>query len=188
MSDWSRVKWSEARQVLRQAGDADLDGVAEVTPRLWFEQLRGEAREYEAARFMGLALPRYEAVAWAVRAVRDIRDPEDRSSPEADALKAALLWVSDPTDQRRRAAAAAADKARSDSPERLAALAVFASGGSMAPAEYDPVPAPRELAGLLAGGAVCLAAHGAKDAKAAFALALDAGARMAAGEAEGEAA
>ena len=187
MSEWSRVKWSEARQVLRQAGDQpDPAVVPQVAPREWFERLRGEGRDYEAAQFLGLALPRYETVAWAARAVRDLRDPEDRSSPEAEALKAALLWVSDPTEQRRRAAAAAAEKARSDSPERLTALAVFASGGSMAPAEYDPVPAPRELAGLLAGGAVCMAAHKSKDVKAAFATALDAGARMAAGEVEGE--
>jgi hypothetical protein len=195
VTEWTRVKWSEARQIVRVMGksaQADAPG-AEVTPQAWFEQLRTAQRLDEAAAFLGHALPRYEAVAWAARSVRDLRDPEDRNSPEAAAIKAALLWVADPTEPRRRAAQQAAEAADTGSAERLAALAVFASGGSLGPAEFDPVPAPRDLAGVLAGSAVRLAASAKPDRQAALASALDAGARLAAGQAgadvqEGEAA
>ena len=70
---WSRVKWSEANQVL------DLLAVpqerrapaAVASPAEYFALLRGETRRQEAAEFLAQALPRLEAAAWAARTVRD---------------------------------------------------------------------------------------------------------------------
>lgn len=182
MAGWSRVKWSEARQVLDilRAKEAAASPEAAMAPAVYFEHLRTGERENEAVKFLGQALPRLEAVAWAARTVRDLASPKaDRHAPEARALRAALLWVGDPTEARRRAAYEAAEEADPASPESLAAMAAFFSGGSIAPADCPVVPAPRDAAGLFASGAVLAAAAAQPDMKAALKTALDAGVAIA---------
>jgi hypothetical protein len=176
MNDWSRVKWTEAGQVAavlnwESAGDED----ALVSPRVFFTRLREAGRRAEAVHFLSQALPRYESVGWAARMVRDLVPGAPPRSAEGDSLKAALLWLQDPSDGRRRAAWQAAERARDDSPERLAALAVFFSGGSIAPADCPPVPAPKTAAGRFAAGAVLLGAIRSGDQARALDQALDAG-------------
>ena len=178
--EWIRVKWTEARQVTRlldwRARDDEPDhGMA---PQAFFLSLRSQGRDAEAAEFLGQALPRWEAVAWAARAVRDLKGIAD-GDPDAAALKSALLWVQDPTEQRRRAAYDAAEAAEATSPERLAALAAFYSGGSVAPADCEPQPAPREAAGRFAAGAVLVAAMSGEEPDAALARCLETGAALA---------
>jgi hypothetical protein len=182
MAGWTRVKWSEARQVIENLGPRWTRGEAEgaQAPQVYFEALREAGRRADAARFLSQALPRLEAVAWAARTVRDLTPQDaDRSSPEARALRAALLWVSDPTEPRRRAAYEAARQAKTTTPEYLCALAVFFSGGSIAPETSAPVAAHREAAGRFAAVAVISAATRSPDSKAAFDRALDAGAVIA---------
>lgn len=181
MIEWTRVKWSEAGQIAELLGwEEDLGEDARAAPAVFFDRLRGEGRLADAAFFLGQALPRYETVAWGARAVRDLRGDSVGRGPEADALKSALLWVQDPSETRRRTAFEAAQKARDNSPERLAALAAFFSGGSMAPGDCPPVPAPKAAAGRFAAGAVVLAAARTGDQTRALAQALDAGAAIAA--------
>lgn len=176
--DWKRVKWSEASQIL-SALDWDEDpeiGAASARPCEYFEGLRRAERFGEAVCFLAQALPRLEAVAWAARSVRDIPDGGARKGPEAAALKAALLWVQDTTsDARRRAAYDAAMTADSSSPEALAALAAFFSGGSLGPAEHQAIPPPKDAAGRFAAGAVLKAAARSPDMVAALNSCLDAG-------------
>ena len=180
MSDWGRVKWSEARQVCaildwpEEQAAAPLDGA----PSAFYAALRAAGREADAANFLGQALPRLEAVAWAARSVRDLQGAA-RKGPEAAALKAALLWIQDPTESRRRAAYDAAAAADAASAEALAALAVFYSGGSVAPPDCPPLPAPRDAAGRFAAGAVLVAAARAPDMAAALGKCLDAGEALA---------
>jgi hypothetical protein len=182
MSDWSRVKWSEARQVLeilRQGKAAALDD-ATLPPDVYFAKLRESGRLEDAVKFMSQCLPRLESVAWAARVVRDLTPPDaDRSSPEARALRAALLWISDPTEPRRRAAHDAGDAAEGGSPEHLAAMATFFSGGSIAPETSGSVPSPRDAAGRFAAAAVILAASRTPDRTKALDMALDAGVQIA---------
>jgi hypothetical protein len=107
--------------------------------------------------------------------VRVLSAGRDGPRADADALKAALLWVQDPTEPRRRAAFEAAKLADDGSAERLAAMAAFLSGGSLAPDNCPPVPAPKDVAGRVAAGAVLVAAGRSADRKAAINKALDAG-------------
>jgi hypothetical protein len=155
-----------------------------LAPSAYFDALRTAGRHIEAAEFLGQALPRWEAVAWAVRAVRDVRPADARGAAESAALKAALLWVQDPTENRRRSAFAAAEGADATAPERLAALAAFYSGGSVAPADCAPLPAPKEAAGRFAAGAVLVAALSAPKPDKTLAACLDAGVAMASGAAD----
>lgn len=182
MADWARVKWSEARQVLNALGKIDPADEAEAgqPPAAYFDYLRQNGRAFDAARFLGQALPRLEAVAWAARAVRDLTPADaDRERPEARALRAALLWVADPTENRRRSAYDAADACESSEPEALAALAAFFSGGSIAPPDCAALPAPRDAAGRFAAGAVMTIAARQPDVQQALSGLLDAGALIA---------
>ena len=188
MSDWTRVKWSEAKQILAILDwpEDDLVGDPKGRPKDYFDALRQQGRLPEAASYLGQALPRFEAVAWATRAVQTLREDAAGSSQrgaEADALKAALLWVQDPSEMRRRAAFAASEKCRSDSAERMAALAAYFSGGSIAPEDCPPVPAQRDTAGRFAAGAVLTAAASTPDLMASLDTCLKAGDALAAGQA-----
>lgn len=177
---WSKVKWTEAAQVAVLLDDeADLGEDGRTKPKVYFEKLREGGQLNEATFFLGQALPRFETVAWAARTVRDLRETPLKPGPDADALKATLLWVQDPSDTRRRAAFDAANRIKGASAERLVALAAFFSGGSITPADVAPVPAPKEAAGRFSAGAVLLAAVATADKNAALNKALDAGSVMA---------
>ena len=175
--EWKRVKWSEARQVLSVLGVPEEEAAADPSgsPQAYFDALRKAGRLTDAAAFLAQALPRLEAVTWAARSVRDVGGSRPRKPAEAAALKAALLWVQDPTDARRRAAFDAAAAADGSSPEALAALSAFFSGGSIAPGPYEPIPAPRDAAGRFAAGAVIVAAAKSADMTAALEGCLQAG-------------
>jgi hypothetical protein len=176
MPGWTRVKWTEAAQVTEQLDwPLDTEEFARQLPELYFRDLRHAARLEEAVFFLGMALPRQETVAWAARSVRDLVEGMDRPRPDGDALKAALLWVQDPSETRRRAAFEAAQNADMTSAERLAAMAVFLSGGSLAPDNVQPVPAPPDVAGRIGAGAILVAAARRPDRVAAINRALDAG-------------
>ncbi len=180
MAEWTRVKWSEARQVLDILDHPDATAeVGSRPPAAYFEQLRQGGRQALAVRFLSQALPRLEAVGWATRTVRDLAPEGDRSSPEARALRSALLWVSDPTEARRRLAFEAASAARATTPEYLAAMAAFFSGGSIAPEGVQPLMPARDAAGRFAAVAVISAVSRAADRVRAMDLALDMGAWVA---------
>ncbi len=172
--DWKRVKWTEAGQITKLLGWCDEPGL-DRPPAVYFNELREKGQLREASLFLGQALPRLEVVAWAARSVRDLTNGKARSPADQAALKAALLWIQDPVEARRRAAREAADNADAASPERYAAMAVFFSGGSVTPENCPPSPAPKEAAGRLAAGAVMLAAAATKDMREALARCLDAG-------------
>ena len=177
---WNRVKWTEAAQVAALLDDeADLGEDAHAAPKIYFEKLRGGGQLDEATFFLGQALPRFETVVWAARTVRDLRETPLKPGPDAEALKAALLWVQDPSDTRRRAAFEAANRVKGASAERLVAMAAFFSGGSITPADVPPVPAPKEAAGRFSAGAVLLAAIATKNKAAALNKALDTGSDIA---------
>lgn len=182
MVRWTRVKWTEAQQVTEQL-DWPAEDAASAQPEAYFESLRAAGRLQDAASFLAQALPRHEAVAWAARSVRDLGAGD--KAGEADALKAALLWVQDPSESRRRAAWNASEQAPDDSPERFAALAAFFSGGSIAPEDCAPVPAPRDTAARFAAAAVLLAAVRSGDQVAGLGRALDAGDSLAASGVQG---
>lgn len=156
MRRWKQVKWTEAGQVVAILGWPASEHDADA-PEIFFDRLVREGRHDDAALFLGQALPRFEVVAWAAQAVRQLASAQ-ASAADAEALKAALLWLQDPSETRRRAAFAAASEAGVASAQRMCAMAVFFSGGSMAPAEREPLLPPKDTAGTFAAGAVLTAA------------------------------
>jgi hypothetical protein len=182
MTRWTNVRWSEAAQVAQALGWPTLpDSDARMAPEIYAERLRRDGRLVEAVQFMGQALPRFEGVAWAVRLVRDLPRTTSAGDAARSALRSALLWLQDPSEHRRRQARSAAEAVQDGGPERLAAMAVFYSGGSLSPGDGQPVPAPKTVSGRLAAGAVLVAAAQCASMPEALQIALDEGDRVAAG-------
>lgn len=180
MTGWTRPIWTEARQIGALLGWPSVPGDGAL-PEHFFASLREQGRHRDAVRFLGQALPRYEAVLWAARAV-------ERWSPGADprVMAAVAAWLRDPSDPHRRAAYDAARSAPDPSAARLCGLAVFTSGGSLAPANKPPHPAPKAAVGRFAAGAVLIAAADSPSRDAALDQALDDGSRLATGGPEGQ--
>ena len=156
---WNQIRWTEARQVASMMGADEGEMPAEgITPEDHYRSLRGGEDGTAAVLFMGATLPRLEAIAWAGRIVET--EAEGRQLPPADrqALDHALRWLGDQSDQPRRAARVAAEAAGDRSPERMLALGVFFSGGSISEPELPPVPPAPGVAGRFAAGAIIMAA------------------------------
>ncbi len=177
MGRWTKVRWTEAGQITELLGWHNVQAPeANSAPDAFFAGLREAGRLQDAAYFLGQSLPRYEVVVWATQVVRELAKGDDRDSA---ALGAALDWVADPSETRRRVAYQAAAEAAPESPGRIAALAAFFSGGSISPEGQPAVPASRMSAGRLGAAAVVLAAIKSPDMKSALGWALDRGEKIA---------
>jgi hypothetical protein len=111
----------------------------------------------DAVRFVAHALPKREAVWWgwvcARRAAGENPPPKIKA-----ALDATERWIAQPSDDNRRSAMAAAEKAELGTAAGCAGLAAFFSGGSLAPPDAPAVPPGEFLAAKAVAGAVIFAA------------------------------
>ena len=128
-------------------------------PREFVAALEKEEHHVDALKFLAHLLPRREAVWWAWMCAH--KEAGDHAPPrERAALEATERWIAEPTDDHRRAAMRAAEDATFETPAGCAALAVFLSGGSLAPpgvAETLPsrFAAAKAVFGSLVFSAVC---------------------------------
>jgi hypothetical protein len=123
----------EARQLLRD----------ELTPRQFLDLLLGRGQYGDAIRFLAYALPKREAVWWASLCLYRAAE-SGLSPPETTALKAAVEWVLDPSEEKRRAVEAAAEAVGLRLPAGCIAMGAFWSGGSMNPPNL-PAVAPKPV-------------------------------------------
>lgn len=159
---WSRVKWTRAAQVLPLTGSEPGAIDPELPPAQAFAAARDDD-PLATIRFMAQALARIDAAAWMLACLEHFGRPAE---PErAAALKAVRRWVSSPSEEAKRLAWNAGDAIRFDGAEGAACLAIFLSGGGLAPAPLPadvpetPVnPAPGVF-GQAVAGAVTLVAY-----------------------------
>lgn len=137
----------EARALLRP----------DLSPGDYLEILKGRDRFPAAIQFLAYALPKPEAVWWACKCVRESAGGSPTAAAAA-ALQAAEKWVTNPTDENRRAAMPAAQGAGLATAAGAAALAAYVSGGSLAPANLPPVSPGDMLTAQTVTGAVLVAA------------------------------
>lgn len=175
MTTWSKVSWADAGQVLKLINPkTPVPADADTTPDAYCRTLVGRGDLAAAVRFMGAALPRYEAIVWATQVLRT-RWGKGRT----DAIVAATLqWVDDPTDARRRTIYARAQD-DDDSPAGLLGMAVFYSGGSISAPDLPAILPPAQVCGVLASGAVTNAAYSQPDSDAVLREAVRLGEAMA---------
>jgi hypothetical protein len=112
----------------------------ELTPRQYFARLLVHNEPGDAVRFQTFALPKREAVWWACLCLRSVSDPM-RKPKQAEALKAVVRWVLDPSEEHRQAAGKAGKAATFGTP--IGAIAMSVS--------FDPSLAANILTGTIAG-------------------------------------
>lgn len=129
-------------------------------PRQYMQALVERSLHADAVRFLAHALPKREGIWWAWVCAR--RASGDAPAPAVKAaLDATERWITQPTDENRRAAMRAAESAGVATPAGCTAVAVFLSGGSLGPEHTPPVP-PGELltAKAITGAVVSSAVSG----------------------------
>jgi hypothetical protein len=129
----------------------------EHTLRQFLELLIGKELFLDAIRLLAFALPKRWAVGWGCLCVRHSLGTED-AAKISETHVAVEKWVYDPSEEKRRAAQAVADKEGSDSPSALLAMAAFYSGGSIGPPQFEPVAPPDHVTPQFVAGAVMIAA------------------------------
>lgn len=153
---WPRVKWTRAGQLAAIFdGLVDLDGLMEAPPQDAFAALR-QRDIHQAARFIAQCLPRVEAVQWAASCLAAMDNVTH--ARRLAARKAVNRWLAEPSDSNRRLAYQAGEAASFATAEGAACLAVFLSGGSLAPPTQDQGVQPAAGSfGQAVAGAVMLA-------------------------------
>lgn len=178
---WNQVRWTEARQVASlMAIDEGALPAEGVVPVDHYRALHAAGEHDDALMFLGHALPRLEALAWAARVLEEAAGKVALRRADRQALDYALRWLGEPSEAARRAAMEAADLAGEGSAERMLAMGVFFSGGSISEPDLPPIQPPPEAAGRFAAGAIAIAAARADDRDAFLAQALTLGEKVAA--------
>jgi hypothetical protein len=143
---------------LRIGEEAERLLESDPSPREFQETLIARELFPDAIRFLAYRLPKPKAIAWAVRCLHKVS--AELPAGEAAALEAVERWLGDASDENRRAAQAAAEAAQFEGGASWVAMAVFWSGGSMAPPDQAAVPPPAGLTAEAVSAALTIAAIG----------------------------
>jgi hypothetical protein len=128
----------------------------DLTPEQLVEVLVESGLYLDAIDFLAHALPKREAVWWACLGVRHALGA-DLPPKEFAALKAAVEWVLEPDEPKRRAAQAAGEAADFGTAAGCAALAVYGSGGSLTPPDLPEVPPEPFMTAKAVSGSLAMA-------------------------------
>ena len=126
---------------------------ADASPAAFLRTLLAKEHYADAIRMLAHRLSRREAVWWECLCLE--HDSGERLTHEDQAaLRAAVHWVTEPTEAHRRAAA---EVATVRTPAGLLAKAVFWSGGSVSRPEYPAVPPLPHVCAQTVAGSLLLA-------------------------------
>lgn len=180
MTIWSRVAWTEAGQILAILDDDDGMGIEATAqaPKRYFDSLIETGALDRAVAYLGVALPRLEAIQWAWSSLQATRQTQE-SAWRTRLREGIAHWLRDPSDEMRRSLWTIATEQDRSCPEKLLASAIFFSGGSIAPEDVAPVPPPPSVCGKLASCAILALAHGSGEIEAVLRGALASGDRIA---------
>ena len=111
----------------------------------------------EAIRYLAIALPRREAIWWACATHRTLGPDQLDDIKEQDAWRIVEEWVYNPTEDTRNQTYAIADTLGYQTPGAYGAMAVFWSGGSIAPPESGQIVPPGPgLTGTAVGASILM--------------------------------
>lgn len=155
MTEWTVVFWSSARQIAQEAElPRELWPAEEVAPDAFFRALRKAGETSAAIAYVAAALPKIEAIEWGLASLPPLAAEDPDFAARMLLRDSARRWLDEPDDDNRRAIERLVDGAEQSWPETLIGLAIFFSGGSIAPEDCPPVPADPGLPGKLIAGAV----------------------------------
>lgn len=123
----------------------------------FLDRLCEEGHHADAVAFLAHALPPRQAVGWAWVCAKEAMG-DDPPAEVAESLEVTRAWIKEPSDEVRRAAFDAADRAGMATPAGAAGLAAFFCGDSLAPPDSEPAPPPEGLAGRTVAGCVHMSA------------------------------
>ncbi len=124
-------------------------------------RLMNERLFVDAVRLLAHALPPRDGIRWAA----DCAKSSAGSPTAAAALATVEAWLTDPSEPNRRACGEAASAVGCATAAGAAALAVFLSGGSIAPADRPAVAPGEHLTSRAVANAAILAAVGGEPGK-----------------------
>ncbi len=178
MASWTLSTWTDAAQLAAVVNPKTVSPQSVgMSPPAWFARLRQSGEADDAVFFIAHAMPRYECVVWAMRALLDI-GAVDRADP---CVVAALRWIDNPSDALRRAAGELADGPDDEAPGALLCQAIFLAGGSLSGEDLPAVQPPPDVCAKLASAAVLAGAYATQDPAAALATSLTLGDTIIAG-------
>lgn len=129
----------------------------EMHPKAFVDLLVRQKNYADAIRFLAHALPKREAIWWAWIGAR--RAAGSNPPPKVAASLASVeKWISQPTDENRRAASDAGEAAGARTAASCLGRAVFLSGGSLTKPGAPEVPPAEYLYAKMLVGAVIAAA------------------------------
>jgi hypothetical protein len=146
------------------------------SPSQYLDALERKSLYQDAIRFLAIKLEARRAIEWAHETVKELQAPE-KNREQSASFAATGDWLKTPTDETRRQARKAADESGMSAPEDLVAMAVFLSGGSVAPPGAPETPAPQYTSQKMAAGGILLAvvAHAPERAEERYRKALQLG-------------
>lgn len=128
--------------------------VPALSPQGYLSLLIDAEQIGDAVRFLAFALPVREGVWWACVVAQN--NLAELSQIEAQCLERAAGWVYEPDEARRRSCMQSAEAANFEGAAAYAALAVFWSGGSLAPEGMPDAPPDPQLGPIGVGASVLL--------------------------------
>lgn len=139
--------------------DAEAAALAgpDALPLDFIEALRSGEKLIEAVGFLAHAIPRREAIWWAWSCARDTSGDDAPEVVQAS-LEATRRWITEPTDENRRAAYEAAQSADLMTPAGSAGAAAFFSGDTMGPPDQPAMPPGEFMAAKAIAGCLILSA------------------------------
>lgn len=150
------VSAAELCAPLSFSDDAKACLEAEPTPEAFFEALLEGKLLRDAALFLARWMPKRSAIWWGGLCLSRGAEPsQDGASP----LSLAVRWFHEPTDENRRSAMDAANRAEMKTPEAWLAAAVFWYEGPLGPPGYETPAAAEHLTAVAVHLALVLQAE-----------------------------
>ena len=132
--------------------------------RQCLRELLSQGLAADALVLVARTLPVRYLVAWACECLKSTLPLQtEPSNIDRAGLALAQQWLSDPSEENRRAALEFAERGGFGSPGAWIAASAGWSGGSLLPRGYDPVPPPEHLPAEAAVAALRLSASQGKD-------------------------
>jgi hypothetical protein len=160
----SQTSASSLTQRLALSSDALAVVAAGGNVRTCLNELIGLGLPADALAVVSRALPKRYVVAWACECFKGVlAGAPVVSDVDRAGLALAQQWLTDPSEENRRAALEFAELGEFASPGAWLAASAGWNGGSLLPRGYDPIPPPDHLPAEAAVAALRLAASQGSD-------------------------